>query len=263
MESILKLNEYTDLCLPRVILTDYNTSVQNMKNYKPTKQKDFVDVDDENVRYKINTKKLKQNVGNTEEDEIILYKFPEKKTEIKVQAKINKPKSKTKVKFWTGKKSLSRLENLASKKDTNRRHTIATNANDSTGAGPSTIKESVSKNLCLMPSSQFTHNHIPMVTVPDDLIINLNETGLSHFNGLRDDINDSLLNGTLSNTSHSTDTVHNTVYDNELEYFSKYVVQKLRNMETNQRIFAENLVNSALMLGQLGKLNIKSKIVDS
>lgn len=247
--------------------------------------------DDDNIRYKLN-KDYFNNIGKSpknkkvekvqNDDENIRYKLP---TAMLNRAKSSeqKPKLKQKIKvnFWSNKQSGSRLNNTdAVKQKTNRRHTVAATAEDIiTKPKQSTVK--VRKRVSFLPSPIFSENHIPMVTVPDDLTIQLNE---EEANDLAEDLNLAFINNNStdikSNNSKRKTKYSNDGYireakrkrsmenldtrtqgnENELEFFSKYVDQKLRRMETNQRIYSENLINTILMLGQLGKLNGKSKI---
>lgn len=250
--------------------------------------------DDDKIRYKINTKyfnnitkspKIKkiEKVEN-DEDENIRYKFPTvvlnkaKPTEQK-----SKPKPKIKVNFWSNKQTVSRLNNAeATKQKSNRRHTIATTA-ESSSVKPKQSAVKVRKRVSFLPSPIFSDNHVPMVTVPDDLTIQLNE---EEANDLAEDLNLAFVNSANDNKNNnssrkkpkntnqvspqenkrkrsSDDDAKSQGSENELEFFSKYVVQKLRRMETNQRIYSENLINTVLMLGQLGKLNGKSKITET
>lgn len=248
--------------------------------------------DDDKIRYKINNKyfnktvksssKLKLTEKHSFDDDNARYKFPPTIAKSKFEPK---PKTKTKIKvnFWSNrdKQSGSRLHNNEREKSTHR-HTIATTeATPETKLKP-TLK--VLKRVSFLPTPLFSDNHIPMVTVPDDLTIQLNE---EEANDLQADLNhvfdNSASNEKVSETlkrkarsslpqsspnrykskwSHDGSDVRIDGSTNELEFFSKYVVQKLRKMETNQRIYSENLINTVLMLGQLGKLNGKSKIGD-
>lgn len=244
--------------------------------------------DDDNVRYKLNTNffnnpskspKLKK-IQKVEEDDNIRYKLPTVLNKPKPAEQ--KPKQKIKVNFWSNKQSVSRLQNLEStKQKTNRRHTVGATSEDPAALKPKHSAVKVRKRVSFLPSPIFSENHVPMVTVPDDLTIQLNE---EEANDLADDLNLGFVNSDSSNNkaNHSTkrkakndnstspreakrkrileDETRNHGNENELEFFSKYVVQKLRKMETNQRIYSENLINTVLMLGQLGKLNGKSKI---
>ncbi|XP_030021503.2 MATH and LRR domain-containing protein PFE0570w [Manduca sexta] len=248
--------------------------------------------DDDNVRYKLNKEffnnankspaKIKKEKLN-DDDNNIRYKFASV-----VKTKINnktKPKSKLKVNFWSNKQS-SRLSSEAKNPKSNRRHTVGV-VGDSVLVGKS--KQSgikVRKRVSFLPSPLFSDNHVPMVTVPDDLTIQLNE---EEANDLREDLNSALESngaGISNNVNNSPkrkskasnltsprgikrkQSLENSeprvqINENELEFFTKYVVQKLRRMETNQRIYSENLINTVLMLGQLGKLNGKSKIAEA
>ncbi|OWR43874.1 hypothetical protein KGM_215857B, partial [Danaus plexippus plexippus] len=215
-----------------------------------------------------------------DDEDNVRYKLPPASAvqKIKIIEKKQKPKPKIKVNFWSTKQPGSRLKKPdAFKENNNRRHTVG-DATDSSKPKPS-LK--VCKRVSFLPSPVFTENHIPMVTVPDDLTIQLNE---EEANDLREDLNFAFVNsleseskldkksktsmtqtspkGAKRKRSEDFDTrSHNN--ENELEFFSKYVVQKLRRMETNQRIYSENLINTVLMLGQLGKLNGKSKILEA
>lgn len=251
--------------------------------------------DDDNVRYKLNLEyfnniakspkiKKEENVNN--DDDNIRYKLP---TVVLHKTKMPelKPKSKQKIKvnFWSNKQSVSRLHNTdTTKQKSNRRHTVAATAEDTTVNKPKHSGVKVRKRVSFLPSPIFSDNHVPMVTVPDDLTIQLNE---EEANDLAEDLNLAFVNSNddksnispkqkKAKTSHQTN-VRETKRkrsledsdsrtqgsENELEFFSKYVVQKLRRMETNQRIYSENLINTVLMLGQLGKLNGKSKIAET
>lgn len=252
--------------------------------------------DDDNVRYKINldyfnhtnkspAKSVKKPEKIKSEDDDVRYKFPtvlsKPKTELKPKAK-----PKIKVNFWSNKQTGSRLHTETVKK-TNRRHTVAAVVED-TISKPKNSGVKVRKRVSFLPSPLFSDNHVPMVTVPDDLTIQLNE---EEANDLREDLNLAFVNSDSSTNENSSNTKRkpkmstppispkgkrkrsfedtapkpnlHPANDNELEFFSKYVVQKLRRMETNQRIYSENLINTVLMLGQLGKLNGKSKIGDA
>lgn len=244
--------------------------------------------DDDNVRYKINrqyfnnvkSSKVTKKTLKCDDEDNVRYKLPPASAvqKIKIIEKKQKPKPKIKVNFWSTKQPGSRLKKPdAFKENNNRRHTVG-DATDSSKPKPS-LK--VCKRVSFLPSPVFTENHIPMVTVPDDLTIQLNE---EEANDLREDLNFAFVNsleseskldkksktsmtqtspkGAKRKRSEDFDTrSHNN--ENELEFFSKYVVQKLRRMETNQRIYSENLINTVLMLGQLGKLNGKSKILEA
>lgn len=249
--------------------------------------------DDDNIRYKINkqyyntkspTKTMKkENVLN--DDEIIRYKLPSSLMKTKPEKK-SKSKPKLKVNFWSNKQT-SRLHNTEVKKQLNRRHTVAVTPNDSLSTKSKSSAVKVRKRVSFLPSPLFSDNHVPMVTVPDDLTIHLNE---EEANDLREDLNQAFVNSigdaTSNNSNESLKRKRRSSLtispksnkrkrspdnadprsqgsENELEFFSKYVVQKLRKMETNQRIYSENLINTVLMLGQLGKLNGKSKISEA
>lgn len=246
--------------------------------------------DDDNVRYKLNANyfnstsrkpdKVVEKARNAKtDDQNVRYMFPVgpvKKQEPKV-----KSKSKIKVNFWSNKHNATRIQKGELKqKEVNRRHTIASSLKDFHKPNPLAVK--VRKRVSFLPTPIFSDNHVPMVTVPDDLTINLNE---EEAHDLRDDLNTAYLNHELDHnsskarlhksksagsTTHTSPkgykrkNVHFQVNDNEheLEYFSKYVVQKLRKMHTDQRIYSENLINIVLMFGQFGKLNGKTKILD-
>lgn len=243
--------------------------------------------DDDNVRYKINTNYLNKTMKspnkkvNYDDDDNIRYKLPPKFPKVKSPEQKPKPKSKMKVNFWSNKQS-SRLNNIeVNKSKSTRRHTVGVLNQDPPDAKQRTAAVKVRKRVSFLPSPLFSENHIPMVAVPDDLTIQLNE---EEANDLGADLNEAFVN---SNSDKSNETPkrksrismnpespkrnrcaesldnrgHNS--ENELEFFSKYVVQKLRRMETNQRIYSENLINTVLMLGQLGKLNSKSKVNDA
>lgn len=246
--------------------------------------------DDDNIRYKLNadyfnklskppSAKKTEKVINDDDD--IRYKFPTVLTKPKAEQK-PKPKPKIKVNFWSNKQTGSRLHNNELKKDkVNRRHTVA--AVSENIDKPKNMAVKVRKRVSFLPSPLFSDNHVPMVTVPDDLTIHLNE---EEANDLGEDLNLAFVNSNSSENEGSkrkakTSTTHTSPKgskrkrsfdepdsrahgnENELEFFSKYVVQKLRRMETNQRIYSENLINTVLMLGQLGKLNGKSKIAEA
>lgn len=250
--------------------------------------------DDDNVRYKLNTNyfnnaskspKLKKVEKVKDDDDNIRYKFPTVLNKPKSAEKKPKPKQKIKVNFWSNKQT-SRLHNKEpSKQKTNRRHTVGAVVEDTTAIIPKHSAVKVRKRVSFLPSPIFSDNHVPMVTVPDDLTIQLNE---EEANDLAEDLNLAFVNnGSNNNKSNnspkrkarnanitspreakrkrSLEDPESRVQgnENELEFFSKYVVQKLRRMETNQRIYSENLINTVLMLGQLGKLNGKSKIAET
>ncbi|CAH2267720.1 uncharacterized protein LOC120626099 [Pararge aegeria] len=248
--------------------------------------------DDDNVRYKINTKILNSATKastskkgtSTNDDDNIRYKLPPPPPQ-KNKSNERKPKLKPRIKvnFWSNKQT-SRITKPEINKRSNRRHTVGGSIKELI-VKPKTSAVKVRKRVSFLPSPLFSDNHIPMVTVPDDLTIQLNE---EEANDLADDLNLANANrqleqrsnenskkkarATLSQTSPTgakrkrnsddADPRHQG-NDNELEFFSKYVVQKLRRMETNQRIYSENLINTVLMLGQLAKLNVKSKISEA
>ncbi|XP_013189087.2 uncharacterized protein LOC106133797 [Amyelois transitella] len=256
--------------------------------------------DDNNIRYKINLeyfnnnnkapgKVLKKSEKVNVEDDDVRYKFPTVLTKPKTEPK-SKPKPKIKVNFWSNKQSSSRLHNSETTAlKTNRRHTVAATGEDTRATKPKNSGVKVRKRVSFLPSPLFSDNHVPMVTVPDDLTIQLNE---EEAHDLGEDLNLAFVSSASSNESSANTTkrkprnsaVQNSPKGNkrkrsfddapskvnsnpgnehELEFFSKYVVQKLRRMETNQRIYSENLINTVLMLGQLGKLNGKSKVADA
>lgn len=251
--------------------------------------------DDDNIRYKINTKYFNGNSKASptvkkdkviDEDTDILYKFPTVLSKQKQEQK-PKPKPKIKVNFWSNRQSTKRLHNSdTNKQSTNRRHTVSGSHPDKSNLRPKNTAIKVRKQVSFLPSPLFTENHVPMVTVPDDLTIQLNE---EEANDLGEDFNEAFVNNqnddeNKDNSSHqkkksrvslpqtssksakhkqNTDDFYSQGNENELEFFSKYVVQKLRKMETNQRIYSENLINTVLMLGQLSKLHGKSKITDA
>lgn len=261
---------------------------------KSSSKKNGYQSDDDNVRYKLNTNffksagkspKLKKIEKVEEEDDDIRYKFPTVLNKPKPAEQKLKPKQRIKVNFWSNKQTVSRLHNSElTKQKTNRRHTVGATADDTTANKPKHSAVKVRKRVSFLPSPIFSENHVPMVTVPDDLTIQLNE---EEANDLAEDLNLAFVNSGSSNSkaNHSPkrkaknanlinpreakrkrsleDEPRNHGNENELEFFSKYVVQKLRKMETNQRIYSENLINTVLMLGQLGKLNGKSKISES
>lgn len=254
--------------------------------------------DDDTVRYKINTKHI-NNIAKTniksikkvetkeiEDDDDVRYRLPTSLPKSKSPEKKPKPKSKIKVNFWSNKQNVKRLQgSVPIKEKTNRRHTVGSVSEVSPATKSKTSSVKVRKRVSFLPSPLFSDNHVPMVTVPDDLTIQLNE---EEANDLSEDLNHAFVNSdsgisdtksdynvpnkkarnsmtqTSSKRKRSNDDITPTTRipanDNELEFFSKYVVQKLRRMETNQRIYSENLINTVLMLGQLGKLNGKSKI---
>lgn len=247
--------------------------------------------DDDNVRYKLNTNyfnninkspsKTPKKQETTDPDNDIRYKFP---TVLAKSQADKKPKQKIKVNFWSSKQSVSHIRNSETNKEkANRRHTVGVPTQDSPTNKPrSSVK--VRKRVSFLPSPLFSDNHVPMVTVPDDLTIHLNE---EEANDIGEDLNQAVIENDIRPKRQSDDsakrksqmsTAHNSPKgskrklsseesgnrlhgnENDLEFFSKYVVQKLRKMETNQRIYSENLINTVLMLGQLAKLNGKSKI---
>ncbi|CAH0728805.1 unnamed protein product, partial [Brenthis ino] len=245
--------------------------------------------DDDNVRYKLNrdffnntskstAKVAKKQDVKAQDDDNIRYKFPKSPLKPKVERK-PKPKPKIKVNFWSSKQTINRLNKPEiSKGNNNRRHTVGGEI-AVTAKAKNPVK--VRKRVSFLPSPIFSDNHIPMVTVPDDLTIQLNEEeandlgedlNLAFVNSESEKINDSskpktrtssVKSGPQKRKRSSEDTdPRSQGNEYELEFFSKYVVQKLRRMETNQRIYSENLINTVLMLGQLGKLNGKSKILD-
>lgn len=249
--------------------------------------------DDENVRYKINTKILNSATKTAKsskksifinDDDNVRYMLPTSPQKTKPIERKPKPKPKFKVNFWSKKPSANRITKPEiSTERSNRRHTVASTINNLTVKPRTSVK--VRKRVSFLPSPIFSENHIPMVTVPDDLTIQLNE---EEVNDLADDLNLAFVNRQLEEKSnenskskdgeaknqssprgakrkrHSQDIdTQSQGNENELEFFSKYVVQKLRRMETNQRIYSENLINTVLMLGQLGKLNGKSKISEA
>ncbi|CAG9785007.1 unnamed protein product [Diatraea saccharalis] len=262
---------------------------------KSSSRKNGYQSDDENIKYKLNidyfnklnnkstvTNKKQEKIKN--EDDDIRYKFPTVLNKPKIEQK-PKPKPKIKVNFWSNKQAGSRFRNNEINRDkVNRRHTVAAVTEDSNKPKNSAVK--VRKRVSFLPSPLFSDNHVPMVTVPDDLTIHLNE---EEANDLGEDLNSAFVNSdssgndknefskrkakssTTQTSPKSTKRKRNSEEldsrshgnENELEFFSKYVVQKLRKMETNQRIYSENLINTVLMLGQLGKLNGKSRISET
>ncbi|CAH0407804.1 unnamed protein product [Chilo suppressalis] len=262
--------------------------------YKSSNRRNGYQSDDDNVKYKLNTEyfnKLKKStvpikkpekINN--EDEEIRYKFPTVLNKPKIEQK-PKPKPKIKVNFWSNKQSGSRLHSNEIIKDkVSRRHTVAAVTEELSKPKNTVVK--VRKRVSFLPSPLFSDNHVPMVTVPDDLTIHLNE---EEANDLGEELNLAFVNSDSSGNDKNensrrkakTSTTQTSPKstkrkrsfeevdsrtqgnENELEFFSKYVVQKLRKMETNQRIYSENLINTVLMLGQLGKLNGKSKIAEA
>ncbi|KPJ11454.1 hypothetical protein RR48_15093 [Papilio machaon] len=282
----------------------YKIQKQNLKNYVATiaKVKDNlfnITCIHDLVRYKINKKYVnnankspakiktkKESLDN--DDDNIRYKLPAVSTKTK-QDKKTKGKPKIKVNFWS-KKLTNRLKKSETKKtESNQKHTEETNKT-SLLSKPKPTEVKVRKQVSFLPSPLFSDNHVPMVTVPDDLTLQLNE---EEANALHDDMNHTHTNNESnsdssklneSNNDSSTPNESKTLppqvsprskrhkrslnnndtksqgNENELEFFSKYVVQKLRKMETDQRIYSENLINTVLMLGQLGELNGKSKV---
>ncbi|XP_013178046.1 PREDICTED: myb-like protein W [Papilio xuthus] len=245
--------------------------------------------EDDLVRYKINKKYVnnankspakiktkKESMAN--DDDTVRYKLPKVSTKMK-QEKKSKAKPKIKVNFWS-KKLTNRLKHSETKRtESNLKQTDET-YKSSLLTKPKSIEVKVRKQVSFLPSPLFSDNHDPMVTVPDDLTLQLNE---EEANALHDDLNHTNTNNASNNDSnklndnkilspqvsprsnrHKRNLNNNETKsqgnENELEYFSKYIVQKLRRMETNQRIYSENLINTVLMLGQLGKLNGKSKV---
>lgn len=269
------------------------TKIQNtLQKMKPSDRisgkKNGYQSDEDNVRYKINTNYFnnvgrsppkvskKQETGQNDDDDV-RYKFPTVLSRPKPTVQKPKPKQKIKVNFWSTKRTQDTDTN---KNKSHRRHTIA--AVESKEIKPKNSVVKVRKRVSFLPSPLFSENHVPMVTVPDDLTIQLNE---EEANDLREDLNQAFVNSDISNQSNPKrkarslmtetspknskrkrsleESVRSHGSENELEFFSKYVVQKLRKMETNQRIYSENLINTVLMLGQLGKLNGKSKIAEA
>lgn len=266
--------------VPRIVLYDILNNT-NMKGSDKKNNSNKYISDDDNIKYKLNTKHfphllnnktVKKDCGDSEDE--ILYKFPKKTSEPKVV----KPKQKIKVNFWSNKQNSNRLHR-STNGETSRRHTVAVNAQDSTSK-QKIVK--LRKKVLFLATPQFSENHVPMVTVPDDLTINLNE---EEANDLQEDLNSSAPPSTsrkktvkfadLDRNSQTTTTQtsprgtkrknksDNNVYDSEFDFFSKYIVQKLRKMELNQRIYAENLINSVLMLGQLNQLSVRHKVGDT
>lgn len=239
--------------------------------------------DDDNIKYKLNLAYFNNNVKPVKavkkdkpsnDDDNVRYMFPT--VLAKPVDKKYKAKPKIKVNFWSTKQSSNRLHGNETKEKTNRRHTIAIPKQSPRSNLKNSIK--VRKRVSFLPSPLFSENHVPMVTVPDDLTIQLNE---EEANDLGEDLNAAFVNDAANDNSSTERFKSSTTLtsprgdkrkrsignsaprfdnENELEFFSKYVVQKLRRMETNQRIYSENLINTVLMLGQLGKLNGKSKI---
>lgn len=210
-------------------------------------------LEDDDALYKLNTNYMNCNNlvkrSDTESaidsEEDVFYKFPDTiDTPVKKPRRANIPR--TKVNFWSSCKKLNRRQK---REKANRRHTIAVTEQESSetdvteGPKPSVILD----------------NNDPMVTVPDDVVINLDDDILR--NNTRNQRKRSKKTRGTKRSLNGTEKQQPS--DNEVEFFSKYIEQKLRRMETNQRIFSENLVNTVLMLGQLGKLNIKSKVIES
>lgn len=247
---------------------------------KKMNKKNGYQSDDDNIRYKLNTQYFNNNLKSPNkhkkekqkiiDDDEVRYKFPTVLNRTKPAENKPKPKQKIKVNFWSNKQTSNRLHNVDPKSKTNRRHTVGAPNLDKSDK---VVK--VRKRVSFLPSPIFSENHIPMVTVPDDLTIQLNE---EEANDLGEDLNQAFVNNGTKvskrkslNSENQMSTKHKKKQDSEpriqgneteLEFFSKYVVQKLRKMETNQRIYSENLINTVLMLGQLGKLNGKSKIAE-
>ncbi|XP_038210274.1 uncharacterized protein LOC119831092 [Zerene cesonia] len=248
--------------------------------------------DDDNVRYKL-SKQYLNNIAKAnskalkkynENDDNIRYKFAPVSSRPKTPEKKPKQKPKIKVNFWSNKQigPRNQKEALNSAKS-KRRHTVSIVDNvDSDKPKTPTIK--VRKRVSFLPSPMFTDNHVPMVTVPDDLTIQINaeeaktlgedlnlgfvdnKTDISKLQEQgRKKVRTSMTQTSPRSTKVNATTVQqrNQGNENDLEFFSKYVVQKLRRMETNQRIYSENLINTVLMLGQLGQLNGKSKITQT
>ncbi|XP_068630842.1 uncharacterized protein [Battus philenor] len=242
--------------------------------------------DDELIRYKINThynnnagkssSRSKKKLSLVNDDDSIRYKLRPGVTKTKEK----KTKPKIKVNFWSNKQS--RLHNVETKhtRSVPKHRPVAIK-----GLSPKLKSTAVTvrKQVSFLPSPLFSDAHVPMVTVPDDLTIQLNE---EEANDLREDLNlanvnsidSTSINGSSEKNKRKTKTCLQTINkhkrslyneeiqranENELEFFSKYIVQKLRKMETNQRIYSENLINTVLMLGQLAKLNGKSKISEA
>ncbi|XP_050343141.1 uncharacterized protein LOC126768835 [Nymphalis io] len=256
-------------------------------------KKNGYQLDDDNVRYKINKeyfnnankqepKILKKQNINEQDDDNVRYKFPSP-SKSKLLERRPKPKPKIKVNFWSNKQTVNRLNKADVRKEKSiRRHTVIGSVDEHTSK-PKTSAVKVRKRVSFLPSPLFLDNHVPMVTVPDDLTIQLNE---EEANDLGEDLNLAISNSkstenksndnsgrkgrsSITQTSPRVSKRKRNSEDSdtrsqgneyELEFFSKYVVQKLRRMETNQRIYSENLINTVLMLGQLGELNGKSKI---
>lgn len=290
-------------------------SVRNNKQSNKKKRTNGYISDDENIRYKLNPKKIlnghikktsppsknnKQLVpikvkDKFDESNNIRYSFPDTVNEKnKIVEKKKSPKSKLKVNFWST-SSKSKLKFLDSRdKDSEskrRRHTIPDDTKKSVENSYLSPIE-VPKKVSFLPTPLFLDNHVPMVAVPDDLTLNFDEDDSAYLlndnhstdsssidnsstnnNGLTfSDSADHLgtQNIVIHKETHMREVSHtsnghiaietNINSDGELEYFSKYIVQKLRKMETNQRIYAENLINTVLMLGQLYELNSKVKI---
>ncbi|CAH2107239.1 unnamed protein product [Euphydryas editha] len=261
---------------------------------KQTSKKNGYQSDDDNIRYKINkeyfngkqtSKTIKKPDIIDLDDENVRYKFPTTPAAPKPKLIERKPRPKPKIKvnFWSNKQVVSRLNKADARKESiNRRHTVGGSIDElTTKPKASTVK--VRKRVSFLPSPLFLDNHIPMVTVPDDLTIQLNE---EEANDLGEDLNLAFMNSQieenksndnskrkgkssttqaspkLTKRKRSSEDSELRSQGNEYEFFSKYIVQKLRRMETNQRIYSENLINTVLMLGQLGQLNGKSKITE-
>uniref|UniRef100_A0A1E1W772 Uncharacterized protein n=1 Tax=Pectinophora gossypiella TaxID=13191 RepID=A0A1E1W772_PECGO len=166
-----------------------------MKPDKMSSKKNGYQSDDENVRYKINTNYLnavkssvkdikKQEVKN--EDDDVRYMFPTVLSKPKPLDRKPNAKAKIKVNFWSNKQSSRLHDNLNNKEKSTRRHTIATTSKEPSPVKPKNSVVKVRKRVSFLPSPLFSDNHVPMVTVPDDLTIQLNE---EEANDLGEDLN--------------------------------------------------------------------------
>ncbi|CAK1553730.1 unnamed protein product [Leptosia nina] len=275
---------FNEICLLFVVSSVYFIERDpKLKGAKIMKQvsakKNSLKYDDENVRYKLNTQyfnNITKSKLNNDDDDSIRYKLaPVPKT----KASNKKPKKKPtiKVNFWSNKLILQKTKRTT-KNSLKHRHTI--DVTDSVEPNkPTNPVVKIRKHVSFLPSPIFTEDHVPMVTVPDDLTIQLNTTknqsiGKLNLDNVQNEKDINKLHEQSRKKSRSSTTQTSprspkgpnndsqTIWgnENELDFFSKYVVQKLRRMETNQRIYSENLINTVLMLGQLGKLNVKSHI---
>ncbi|VVC98361.1 unnamed protein product [Leptidea sinapis] len=249
-------------------------------------------LDDDNIRYKINTqyihknKSKKSNLNQDVNEDNIRYKLPTSKvTSNKKTVTKLKSKPKLKVKFWRDKTlPIKRQKYMSSNKRnllTRRKPDVIEKVAIKKKTPVVRVQKLKSSPLANISRPDISENHFPMVTVPDDLTIQLNN---ENANALVTDLNLGFVHADLGDKrlSEKSKKVQNSTAqtspvffvdnygtgveprtqgnDNETEYFSKYIVQKLRKMETTQRIYSENLINTVLLLGQLGELNGKLKI---